>query len=910
VTLPEGGPSGRIFAALIRACPEHVRTRFGAGMKYAFGRDLAAARAQGRRALTAFWIVTIADMLQLAIRERTRGERSVRGSLTIDWRDAWRSLRATPLVTAFAVVSLALGIGGVTALFSILNSLALKPLAVREPQRLVLLGVVPQTNGGSGDSSWTNPIWEAVRERHAQFADGAFAWATDRFNLSSTATSDIVEGLWVSGGLFDVLGVSPALGRTISGADDVRGGGADGAVAVIGYGFWQRRFGGAPDVVGRTLTIERVPFTIVGVTPPRFFGPDVGRAFDVAIPLGTEPLVRPRDHALDGRSVWWMNIMARLKPELTPEQATAQLQSLQPAIREATMPAGRSADDRARYLADPFALVSAPEGRSPLRRQYEEPLTAILWVAGLVLLIACANIANLLIARASTRRHELTLRLALGASRFRLARQLLAESTILACAGAALGVLLAGWGSRALIAQLTTFAASVQLDLGLDWRVVGFTTAVSAGAVVLFGVAPALSVSRLSPNEALKEQGRSGLLERRGLVRQASVILQVALSLALVVGAGLFTRTFGALATRDAGFTRDGVLLVTANLDRNPAEGAARIGLFERFGNAARIVPGVRSVAVSYTTPLARAGMNTMIAVPAGSTLSRRERMSWVNAVSPGWFATFGLRLSAGRDFDERDRAGAPFVAVVNRAFVRRFLNGAPALGARFSTAGPGPGSGNPVYEIVGVVEDAVYRSLRAPMEPTMYLPLGQWDGPPPFVTIAVRAAAGPPSNLAHAVAAEIGRQDPTAVLSFRLLDEQVNASMTQERLVAMLAGFFGVLGLLLAAVGLYGVTSYAVTSRRAEIGIRMALGASAKGVVAMVLRRVAWLVGLGIVIGACLSAWAATFVRTLLYGLDARDPMTFAGAAVLLMAVAALAAWLPARRASRIDPMRVLRNS
>ena len=907
---PRRSAGDRVFEALLRACPGHTRARFGAGMRYAFDRDRESARGAGARALAFFWCATVVDMLALAVRERTRGGPSIRGSLTIDWRDAWRSLHAAPMVTAFAVVSLALGIGGVTALFSILNGLVLKPLAVREPQRLVLLSVVPQTKDGSGDSSWTYPIWEAVRDRHTEFADGAFAWAADRFNLSSTSSSDIVEGLWVSGSLFEVLGVSPAHGRTINVADDVRGGGPDGAVAVIGYGFWQRRFGGAPDVVGRTLTIERVPFTIVGVTPPGFFGPDVGRVFDVAIPFGTEPLVRPREHSLDGRSVWWLNIMARLKPRLTAEQATARLQSVQGAIRDATAPIGHSVEARGRYLAEPFALVPAAEGRSPLRRQYEAPLTAILWVAALVLLIACANIANLLIARASTRRHELTLRLALGASRSRIARQLLAESLLLAGAGAALGVLLARWGSRTLVAQLTTFATSVQLDLGLDWRVVAFTTAVSFGAVALFGVAPALSVSRLSPNDALKEQGRSALLEGRGRVRQASVILQVALSLALVVSAGLFTRTFVALATRDAGFTPDGVLLVTANLDRNPAEGAARIALFEGFGNAARDVAGVASVGVSYTTPLARSGMNTMIAVPADSTLSRRERMSWVNSVSPGWFATLGLRLSAGRDFDARDRTGAPFVAVVNRAFLRRFLNGGPGLGARFTTKGPGPGTGNPVYEIVGVVEDAVYRSLRAPMEPTMYLPLGQWDGPPPFVTIAVRAAAGPPSNLVHAIAAAIGRQDPTAVLSFRLLDEQVTASMTQERLVAMLAGFFGVLGLLLAAIGLYGVTSYAVSSRRAEIGIRMALGASATGVVAMVLRRVAWLVAAGIVIGASLSAWAATFVRTLLYGLDARDPLTFAAAAALLILVAAVAAWIPARHASRIDPMRALRNS
>jgi predicted permease len=457
---------------------------------------------------------------------------------------------------------------------------------------------------------------------------------------------------------------------------------------------------------------------------------------------------------------------------------------------------------------------------------------------------------------------------------------------------------------------LTTFAATVRIDLGLDWRVLAFTTAVAASAALLFGVAPALAVGRLAPNDVLKEHGRTASLARRGRVRQASVILQVALSLTLVVSAGLFTRTFVGLATRDAGFTRTGLLLVTANVDRNPVEGPDRIALFERFEEAARRVPGVESAAVSLTTPVARAGMNTMIAVSAGSRLSRKERMSWVNEISPGWLGTFGVRLSSGRDFDARDRHGAPVVAIVNRSFEQRFLGGSPAVGATFKTVGPGPSAGNPIYEVIGVVEDAVYRSLRGPMEPTMFLPVAQAEGLPGSITIGVRASAGLPSSLAHAVAVEIEKEDPSAVLSFRTLDEQIAASLTQERLVATLAGFFGVLGLVLAAVGLYGVTSHAVTSRRTEIGIRMALGASADGVVRLVLARVAWLVGSGVVLGACLSAWAATFVRTLLYGLDARDPSTFAAAAALLVLVAALAAWVPARRASRIDPMRVLRDS
>jgi putative ABC transport system permease protein len=892
-----------VFRLLVRLYPPRVRERFGDGIVFGWRNDLDRARHRGVGAVAGFWLDTIVDTCRFGMAERREGF-NTRGMFTVDWRDAWRGLRHSPAMTAFALLSLALGIGGVTALFSILNGLTLKPLPVRDPQHLVLL-----SEAGAPDTSWTNPIWEAVRDRRQAFAEGAFAWAADRFNLSPTASSDIVDGLWISGSMFEVLGVAPVIGRAIQDSDDVRGGGRDGAVAVISYDFWQRRFGGAPDVVGRTLTIERAPFTIVGVSPAGFFGPDVGRAFDVAIPLATEPLVRPRDHALDERSTWWMNVMARLKPDLTIEQATARLQALQPGIRVATMPPVRT-QDQSRYLSDPFILVPAAAGRSPLRRQYGEPLAILLWVSGLVLLIASANIANLLIARASSRRYELTLRLALGASRSRLARQLLAESLILACTGAMIGLALARWGSRVLIAQLTTFAAAVQIDLGLDWRVLAFATGVTACAAILFGVAPALTVGRLSPNDALKEQGRSAPLERRGGLRQASVILQVAASLTLVVAAGLFTRTFVTLSTRDAGFARGGVLLVTANVDRNPADGVARIALFERFAEAARSLPGVASAGVSLTTPVARAGMNTMIAVPAELTLSRRERASWVNEITPGWLGTFGFHLSAGRDFDARDRPGSPIVAIVNRTFERRFLGGRPALGVTFKTLGPGPSAGDSVYEVVGVVEDAVYRSLRGPMDATMFVPVGQSEGLPPSITIAVRPMAGPPSSLAHAVAAAIERQDPTAVLSFRTFSDQIDASLTQERLVATLAGFFGVLGLLLAAVGLYGVTASAVAARRAEIGIRMALGASARGVVAMVLSRVAWLVALGIVLGAGLSVWAAKFVTTLVYGLDARDPATLVSAAALLMLVAAVAAWLPARRASRIDPMRVLRNS
>ncbi len=888
--------SGRLFEVLLRACPAAARNRFGAGLKFAWATDLAAARRDGRRAAATFWIVTLVDVLRFAAAERMRGV-SMRGAFTVDWRDAWRSLRTAPLLSAFAVLSLALGIGGVTALFSILNSITMKPLPVRDPQALVLLD----------KGSWTNPIWEAIRDRQTDVAAGAFAWANDRFNLAPSGQADLVQGVWVSGGMFDVLGVPPALGRPISPADDVRGGGPEGAVAVIGHGFWQRRFGGAPDVIGRVIAIERVPFTIVGVAPKGFLGPDVGRAFDVALPLGTEPLVRRENSALDQRTAWWMNIMARLRPSQTVDDATQRLRALQRQIRTATQPDSNRPRESSQYLSDPLTFVPAPGGRSVLRTRYERPLVTVLAVAGVVLLIACANVGNLLIAWAAARRHELTLRLALGASRWRIGRQLLVESTLLGAAGAALGAWLAGWGSRVLVAELTSPAYSVNLDLTTDMRVLAFTIAVSLAAVLLFGTAPAIAVSRLAPTALLRTGGRPGGPDRRNVVRHTSVVLQVALSLALVVAASLFTRPLVQLASRDAGFDRNGVLLVSADLKRSAAVKQPQHDVFDRLARAAAAVPGVTSASASFTTPVASNGWNTSIRVPDGSPLTRRERMSWVNAVTPGWFGTLGLKMVAGRDFTTTDRAGAPPVAIVNRAFERRFLSGQPALGQIVHRAPPETPGG---FEVVGIVEDAVYRSLRAPMEPTMYLPLAQTDDAGSSIVVSVRSTSMPPRSLVKPLATALEREDPAALLTFVTLEEQVQGSLTQERLVATVASFFGGLGLLLAAIGLYGVTSQAVTARRAEIGIRMALGASVERVVRLVLKRVAQLVALGILLGAALSAWAATYVSTLLYGLQPRDPWTFAAASLLLIAIAALAAWFPARRAARIDPMRVLRKS
>jgi putative ABC transport system permease protein len=886
----------RIYVVLLLAYPPAFRDRFGAGLRYAFACDRDAARSAGLRAYARYWLTTIVDTVRSGFAERSAShphavseKTSMKSWLVVDWRDGWRSLRSTPAVTMLAVVSLALGIGANSALFSIYNGLLLRVLPVADPHRLVLLGDI-----------WTNPIWEQIRARQDQIADGAFAWSAEQFDLSASGVTDPIDGIFASGRMFDVLGISAVRGRTFTPVDDGRRGGGT-PIAVISYRLWQQRFNGADDVLGSTISVNRKTFTIVGVMPRGFFGPDVGRSADVMLPLAAEAFINGTESALDVRLNWWLNIMLRRKPDQTIEQLTGQLRALQPQIRAATLPDEKKVAEG--YLADPFALEPAAAGRSTLRSRYERPLEALMAVVGLVLLIACANIANLLLARATARRHELGVRLALGASMSRLSRQLLAESVLLAGAGAALGLLFARWGSGMLVAQLSSVTNSVHLDMPLDWRVLAFTIALAVATALLFGIAPALSVSGLSPFEALKEQGRGGSGERRAGLRHALVIVQVALSLMLVVTATLFARTLFLMTTRDVGFDREPVL-ITAIAVNQPAE--RRLDVFDHLRDAASAVPGVASAALSFTTPTGRAGWNTRIVVRPDSPLKGRERASWINAVSPDWFKTYGIRLARGRDFDSRDRVGSAQVAIINRAFVRRFLKDGDPIGQHFSDEGPS-GRGDR-FEVVGVVEDSVYRSLRAAMEPTMFIPFAQWRKPSSNGSLGVRSAGMPPLSLTRSLGDAFAKIDPQASLTFLTLASQVDASLVQERLLARLSTFFGALALLLASLGLYGVTAYSVNRRRAEIGIRMALGASAADVVRIVLARVATLVAIGTAIGIAASLWASRFVVSFIYGFEPSDPATFIVAALVLTLVAAAAGWLPARRASRIDPAAVLR--
>ena len=804
-------------------------------------------------------------------------------------RGAIRTLTSTPTVTTAAILSLALGIGANTAIFSLINSLEFRPLPVADPGRLAIV------RGETG--SWSNPVWEQIRASEQAFA-GAFAWGTPRLDLSDGGRSQMVDGLYVSAAFFDVLGVRAAIGRTFTRADDRRDGGPDGPVAVISHDFWRRHFGGSPDAIGKSITIRGVPFTVIGVTAAGFFGPDVGRSFDVAVPLNTQALITG-DNLLDQSNSRFLRVIVRLRSDQTLEAATAVLGALQSQIRAATMPAGLSADARQRYLTEPFTLQVASGGESRLTT-WVRPLYIVFAIVVCVLLIACSNIANLLLARAASRQQELSLRVALGASPRMLFAMLLSESFVLAATGAALGYLFSHWTSRLLVDQLSSQVNRVHLDLSLDWRVFVFTAGVTGGTALLFGLLPAVRAMRANPRESLYARGAAGA--GGSAVTGMLVVAQVALSLSLVVAAGLFGRTFVTLTALPVGFDAHRLLAVNIDAPRTRFEADDLPDLYRRVRESVLAVPGVENAAMSVMVPLS-ATSNAMVRVDDDRSPSRAAH---VNVVTPGWFATLGIPIARGRDFTDGDRTGSPAVALVNESFVRTFMTGRDPIGRRISTSRNDLAS----VEIVGVTRDAVYRALREPPPPTIYYAFAQqpaW----PSVYLTVRTSVAAPDALTAAITAAIVGVNRNLFVQFRSVDDQIRASMTRERLLAIVTAFFGGLGVLLASVGLFGVTSYGVTQRRAEISVRLAIGASPEGIVRLVLARVAQLVLAGVAVGAVLTWWLADFVSaTQLYGVEPRDLPTLAAAALLLIGVTVFAGWWPARRAARFDPAPLLRSA
>jgi putative ABC transport system permease protein len=823
------------------------------------------------------------------------------GNLIQDLRYGARQLRANPGFTAVAVLSLALGVGANSAIFQLVDAVRLRTLPVENPEALVTVnfakGSSRSGNFSTRSANLTSVQWERIHALTEPFA-GTLAWSAARFNLNSGGEARYAEGLYVSGSLFPVLGVRPLMGRSFSEADDKPGCGAQGAV--VSYAFWQRELNSNPDVLGRELSLDRQRVPVIGVAPPGFSGVDVGHRFDVALPLCADFQKRA-----PGRTSWWLSAMARLKPGWTPERASAYLRIVSPAIMESTLPEKYRPDQAKRYLANKLTAESAARGISGLRRQYENPLWLLLGATGLVLLIACANLANLLLARTSVREREMAVRQAIGASRVRLIGQLLSESLLLSVIGTALGAVLAQILSRALVAFLDSPENDVFISLAPDWRMLAFTAAIAIATCVLFGLLPALRATRVAPASAMRAGGRGMTAGReRFSLRRALVTGQVALSLVLLVGALLFVRSLQKLLSVEPGFRPEGIVSVNVDLGGTKYPKEQRPVVFSQILERLRARPGVVSAAEVGITPVSGSGWNE--GVRPGS-FTGEGKNSFFNRCGPGYMQTMGTAMVAGRDFDARDVLGAPKVALVNEAFAKTFFDGKNPVHHTFRVESD-PGKPDRVYEIVGLVRNTKYYEVREDFLPIAFLPIAQDEDPGSGATFMVRTGAGM-RDVLQTIKGAVAEVNPAFVIEFRVLTTLLEQTLLRDRLMAALAGAFGVLAALLATIGLYGVIAYMVARRRNEIGLRMALGADRGRVLRFVLREAVVLVALGLVIGTGLALWAGQTADKLLYGLKPDDPATIVAAVALLGSVALAASYAPARRASRLEPMQALRE-
>jgi predicted permease len=831
------------------------------------------------------------------------------GSILHDVRYGTRQLKQSPGFTLVAVLSLALGIGANTAIFHLVNAIRLKMLPVANPQELAYIDFAQ----GSARSGWfstrnarfTYAHWQKIREEQKAFS-GVLAWSATRFNLAAGGEARYAEGLFVSDGYFRHLGVNPQLGRTFSEGDDTSACSNPGAV--LSHAFWEREFGGDPGVLNRTVNLNGQSFPIIGVTPAAFFGVEVGQRYDVAIPLCADRLLaNDKKGRIPVTHAWWLAMMGRLNPGWSIERANAHLQALSPGIMQATMPEIYKSEQAKRYLANKLAVTEGGTGISGLRRQYERPLWLLMAITGLVLLIACANLANLLLARASVREREIAVRLAIGASRWRIVRQLLAESLLLAIIGSALGTLLASVLSRGMVAFMSTSRSQLFVGLAPDWRVLAFTAALAVATCVLFGLAPALRATHLAPATAMRGSGRSVTAGReRFSLRRTLVATQVALSLVLLVGAMLFVQTLRNLMTTEAGFKAEGVLAVNVDFGRLPYPKERRLAFYRELNEHLAAVPGVVSAAQVWFTPLSGSGWDNDIG-PDGATAAASGKTSWFNRVGPGYFQTMGTPLLAGRDFDSRDTLGGPQVAIVNETFARRYFGGANPVGRTFRREAP-RGKPEVLFQIVGMVKSTKYYEIREDFRPIGFFPIGQEEEPGPGATFVLRMV-GSPGAVMSGVRSSMASINPAILLEFRPLSVQLQESLLRERLMATLSGGFALLAGLLATLGLYGVIAYMVTRRRNEIGVRMALGADRGRVIRLVLREAVLLLAVGLAVGAGIALWAGRAASTMLFGLKPYDPVIMIAAATLLAGISLAASYAPARRAAMLDPMNALRD-
>jgi len=822
-----------------------------------------------------------------AIKTQVRDARAGAAIETLwhDVRFGVRLLRRTPPFTAAAVLSVALGVGATIALFGLLDAVRLRPLPVPRAGELAEIRLDgPRCCRHTGRNRQVSlPLWQEI-ERQQQAFSSMFAFADTRVNLAPQGEVRYVEALYVSGSFFQVLGVRALVGRTIEPSDDRPG--CDSWPAVISHALWQREFGGRPDILGQTLAIRNGHHPIAGVLPPDFFGVEVGRRADVAMPLCASGYNR-RDH-------WWLAAMGRLKPGWTAAAADAHLSALGPALLNATVPPTYTAEMAREFPTLRFSVHAAPNGVSPLREEYGDALWLLAGIAAVVLLTACANVGSLSLVRAAARQPELALRSALGATKLRIFRQLAIEGVLVTLAGAAAGLALARAAGGGILRALSTPSDPIVLDLRLDWRIAAITAGIVGATTIAFAILPLLRARASQPSIGVRvTAGR-----RTMVVREILVALQVATSVVLVAAALLFASTFRNLATMDVGFAWDRMLVANVFFPAEPAP-AARAAMQREVARAMADVPGIERVAHATTPPFGGSTWSTIVSMPSPAGEVEAEIVR--NQISPGYFAVVNMPLIAGRDFDGRDTPSTPLVAVVNERFARTFFGGQSPIGRRYT-------EGKQQFEIVGLVRDSKQYTLREDFRPITYTASSQAGDPPLTMRFVLRTRAAGAVATAGVRDAILGAA-PGAGIRFATGRDLLTDAMLRERLLAGLAGFFGIVALALAVVGVYGVVAYAAATRRREIGIRRALGARAADVLKAVLGRIGLVAAAGMAIGLAITLSISAGVTSLLYGVEPHDPRVLSAVAGTIFLAGLAASVFPARRALHTDPVTALKE-
>jgi predicted permease len=836
-----------------------------------------------------------------------------------DIRYAFRGLIKTPLFTVIAVFSLAFGIGANSAIFSLLDQVILRLLPVKNPEQLVQFKMRGDHYGSNtGMNAISYPMYRDFRD-HNQVFSGMFCRYPLATSVGYGGRTDRVMAELVSGNYFPILGVEPALGRTFTSKDDLFEGAHP--LVVLSYSFWQNRFASDRSIIGKTLIVNGRNFTIVGVAQPGFEGLELGRTAKLFIPMNMEPQVSPDWPPKEDRRTRWVNAYGRLKPGITRQHAQASLQPFMHSMLqlEVAQPAFRNASNYARqqFLKCWIELLPGSQGRSYVRDQLKKPLWLLLAITGTVLLLACANLANLLLARATARSKEMAIRLAIGAGRGAIIRQLLTESLLLSLIGAAVGFALAFAADRLLLAMyLPTEDAGI--SAAPDFAVLAFTLGLALFTTLVFGLVPALQSSRSDVADTLKAQAGSVIGAGNVGLRKALVAAQVGLSLLLLIGAGLFVRTLANLRDLGPGFSTERLIGFEIDPTLNGYDNARTNILYQQLTDSLRAMPGVQSVAFANTRILEDNEWDSSMTAEGFAAKPGQHPQPFMNAVSPNYFATLGIRLLAGRDFNLQDnksikhgdglsdlRSYVPTTVIINDKFARKYFAGRSPLGLHVGF-GSDPNTRTDM-EIIGVVKDIKYTNVRDEIPPQAFVPYFA-SRLPSDVVFYVRTVADP-NPLMTLIRQKVHQLDPNLpVYHIRTTDQQIDLSLRNERLIASLSALFGTLATLLAVIGLYGVMAYTVSRKTREIGIRMALGAIQGNVIWLVMKEVLLLVGIGLFAGLPIALGLSSLVKNQLYGLAPDDPLTLTLATLGLLFVACFAGFIPALRASRVDPTRALR--